>query len=96
MLSICESPSCLVTRCTVTYIVPLAPHAFDRSPPHAVRIEPLGGTELQVKFVSAPGNIDVAQVHGTAGALPGTQHVGTYRPGTVRRIVSLHWDAFRG
>lgn len=81
---------------TLTHIVPLVPHVLDRCPPHAFRVELLDGTELQVALVSAPANVDVAQVDGTAGVLPGTQHVGTYRPGAVHRIVALHWGTFRG
>lgn len=63
---------------TVTHIVPLVPHAFDRCPPHGFWVEPLEATELQVELVSAPANVDVAQVDGAAGVLPGTQHVGTH------------------
>lgn len=80
----------------MTHIVPLVPHAFDRRPPHGFWVEPLDGTELQVELVSATGNVDVAQVDGTAGVLPGTQHVGTDGPGAVHRIVALHCGTFRG
>lgn len=81
---------------TVTHIVPLVPHAFDRRPPHGFRVEPLDGTELQVELVSPAAHVDVAQVDDAAAVLPGTQHVGTHGPGAVHRIVALHCATFRG
>ena len=80
----------------ITHAVPLAPHAFHRGPPHGVGVEPLSSTQLQAQLVFAPGHVDVSQVHGAAGVLPGTPHVGAYRPGTVYRTVPLHWGTFRG
>lgn len=80
----------------MTHVVPLVPHALDRRPPHGLRVEPLDGTELQVDLVSAAADVDVAKVDGAAGALPGTQHVGTRGPGAVRRVVPLHWGTGRG
>lgn len=74
----------------ITHIVPLVPHAFDWRPPHGVGVEPLSSTELQVELVFAPGHVDVSQVHGAAGVLPGTQHVSACGPGTVYRAVPLH------
>lgn len=81
---------------TITHIIPVAPHAFDRRPPHGVRVKPLNCRQLQVELVFAPGHVDVSQVHSATSILPGIQHVGAYRPGTVYRVVPLHWGTFRG
>lgn len=79
-----------------THIVPLIVHALDRGPPHGFQVQPLSRTHVQVELVFSPRYVDVSQVNSAACILPGTQHVGAYRPRTVYRVVALHWGTFKG
>lgn len=51
--------------------------------------------ELQLELIFAPGHVEVSQVHSTTSALSVTQHVRVYRPGSICRVVPLHWGTFR-
>lgn len=51
--------------------------------------------ELQLELIFAPGHVEVSQVHSTTSALSVPQHVRAYRPGSICRVVPLHWGTFR-
>lgn len=51
--------------------------------------------ELQLELIFAPGHVEVSQVHSTTSALSVTQYVRAYRPGSICRVVPLHWGTFR-